>query len=56
MIGPQWRPSGELSLSLNQDWGKVDIVALAGLDLLMNRPAAKARSWQALRLLHGKLT
>lgn len=36
--------------------GTVPAAAIAGPELLMRRPMAKAASWQALRLLHGTMT
>ncbi|MBO9671440.1 MAG: hypothetical protein J7485_13085 [Sphingobium sp.] len=40
---------------INHDGGTLLVAALAGPDLLMRRPLAKAASWQTLRLLHGML-
>ncbi|MBO9580007.1 MAG: hypothetical protein J7498_03875 [Sphingobium sp.] len=40
---------------INHDGGTLPVAALAGPDLLMRRPLAKAASWQTLRLLHGML-
>jgi len=40
---------------INHDGGTLPVAALAGPDLLMRRPLAKAASWQTLRLLHGVL-
>jgi len=36
--------------------GTVPAAAVAGPELLMRRPMAKAASWQALRLLHGTIS
>jgi len=41
--------------SVNHAGGTVPAIALPALDLLMSRPAIKARSWQTLRLLNGVL-
>lgn len=40
---------------INHEGGRLPVAALAGPDLLMRRPLAKAASWQTLRLLHGIL-
>jgi|GEM_PF-336401 len=56
LIGPQWTPRGDQLHKVNHGAGSIDAVSLAGLDLLMSRPAAKAKSWRALRLLQGQLT
>lgn len=55
LIGPQARGDGAELPMINHSGGTMPAIALAGPDLLMSRPAAKARSWQALRLLHGLL-
>lgn len=46
--------AGQLPVIHHKD-GTVPAAAIAGLELLMRRPMAKAASWQALRLLHGTL-
>jgi len=53
LMGPQWRPSADGLQNINHANGTISAVALASAELLMNRPAAKAKSWQALRLLPG---
>ena len=53
LIGSQWRPSAEGLQKINHPHGTISTLALASAELLMSRPAAKARSWQALRLLPG---
>ncbi|MBT2187670.1 hypothetical protein [Sphingobium nicotianae] len=53
LIGPQWRPSAEGLQKINHGEGTIDALALASAELLMSRPAAKAKSWRALRLLPG---
>jgi DNA polymerase len=40
---------------INHDGGTLPVAALAGPELLMRRPLAKAASWQTLRLLHGAI-
>jgi len=40
---------------VNHVGGTLPALPLPALDLLMNRPAIKARSWQTLRLLNGVL-
>ncbi|MBB5986367.1 hypothetical protein [Sphingobium lignivorans] len=55
LIGAPWRPGMDILPEIAHSGGGTSAVALPGPDLLMNRPAAKARSWQALRLLHGVL-
>lgn len=55
LIGDNWRPGQSALEKIDLPGGSVDIVPLAALDLLMNRPAAKARSWKNLRSLHGQL-
>jgi len=52
LLGTQWNPRAPSLPQLNHRAGTIPAVALAGADLLMNRPMAKAKSWQALRLLH----
>ncbi|MBN8819920.1 MAG: hypothetical protein J0I80_14505 [Sphingomonas sp.] len=56
LIGAQWSPNGERLHKINQGGGILHAVALAGPELLMSRPVAKANSWQALRRLHGIVT
>ncbi|MCW2405603.1 hypothetical protein M2336_002232 [Sphingobium sp. B1D7B] len=56
MLGERWRPGLVGLEKIDLPHGSVDTVALAGPDLLMNRPLAKARSWQSVRMLHGLLT
>jgi len=55
LIGAQWQPGAESMQSLDLASGSMRTLALAAPDLLMNRPAAKMRSWQTLRLLRGVL-
>lgn len=55
LLGAQWSPRAESLPIINHQAGTMRAVALASLDLLMSRPMAKARSWQALRMLHGAL-
>jgi hypothetical protein len=55
LLGDRWRPGAKSLEHVVLPHGGVDIVPLAGLDLLMSRPAAKAKSWQLLRSLHGRL-
>jgi DNA polymerase len=55
LIGMQWHPGAESLQSLDLAGGSMRALALAAPDLLMNRPAAKMRSWQTLRLLPGVL-
>ncbi len=56
LIGPQWRPSTEGLQDVNHQDGTISAIALASVELLMSRPAAKAKSWKALRLLPGAWT
>jgi hypothetical protein len=56
LIGPHWTLTGDGLQKVNHGEGRIEAVSLPGLDLLMGRPAAKAKSWQALRLLQGMLT
>lgn len=56
MLGESWRPGSSTMEKVDLPGGSLDIVSLAGPGLLMNRPLAKAKSWQTLRLLHGTLT
>jgi hypothetical protein len=55
LIGSHWTPAGDGLHKINHGEGRVEAVSLPGLDLLMGRPAAKAKSWQTLRLLQGML-
>ncbi|OJY63538.1 MAG: hypothetical protein BGP16_01225 [Sphingobium sp. 66-54] len=55
LLGTQWNPRAPGLPQLNHRAGTMPAVALAGVDLLMSRPMAKAKSWQALRLLHGAI-
>lgn len=52
---PGGAPGGDGLQKINHGDGTIAAVSLPGLDLLMGRPAAKAKSWQALRLLQGYL-
>jgi DNA polymerase len=56
LIGAQWSPNGERLHKINHGDGILQAIALAGPELLMSRPVAKANSWQALRRLHGIVT
>jgi DNA polymerase len=53
LIGAQWSASADQLQKVNHGGGTMDALALAGLELLMSRPAAKARSWRTLRHLHA---
>ncbi len=53
LFGAQWSPAGKSLLQINREDGTVPAIALPAAELLMSRPAAKAKSWQSLRLLHG---
>ena len=55
LLGTQWNPRTPGLPLLNHRAGTMPVIALAGADLLMSRPMAKAKSWQALRLLHGAM-
>lgn len=55
LLGTQWNPRASSLPQLNHRAGTMPAVALASADLLMGRPMAKAKSWQALRLLHGTI-
>jgi hypothetical protein len=59
LVGSQWAPGGapggDALQKINHGGGTIEAVSLPGLDLLMGRPAAKAKSWQALRQLQGTL-
>ena len=55
VLGKEWRPNTGATQKVDGSGGSMDIVSLAGPDLLMSRPAAKAKSWQSLRLLHEVL-
>jgi len=53
LLGSAWRPGTAAMETIDCGGASVNIVTLASPELLMNRPAAKARSWQVLRTLHG---
>ncbi len=55
LLGMQWNPRAAGLPMVNHPAGTIRAAALASPDLLMGRPMAKARSWQALRLLHEDL-
>jgi len=55
LLGTQWNPRAPSLPQLNHRAGTMPAVALASADLLMSRPMAKAKSWQALRLLYGAI-
>jgi len=55
LLGRQWNPRAIGLPLINHSAGTMRAAALASPDLLMSRPMAKARSWQALRLLHEDL-
>ncbi|HWJ71272.1 MAG TPA: hypothetical protein VNS79_14610 [Sphingobium sp.] len=55
LLGAQWNPRAAGLPVINHPVGTMRAAALASPDLLMSRPMAKARSWQALRLLHEDL-
>lgn len=55
LLGAQWNPRAAGIPLVNHSADTVRAAALASPDLLMSRPMAKARSWQALRLLHKDL-
>lgn len=55
IIGKSWSPNASGLLNIDYQGGTTSLVTLPGFEMLMSRPAAKARSWQTLRLLHGIL-
>lgn len=55
IIGKSWSPNASGLLNIDHHGGTTSLVTLPGFEMLMSRPAAKARSWQTLRLLHGIL-
>lgn len=55
ILGKSWSPSAGGLLNIDHHGGTTNLVTLPGFEMLMSRPAAKARSWQTLRLLHGIL-
>jgi uracil-DNA glycosylase len=56
LIAAQSPATSDYLREIHHKDGKVITVALPSAEHLMRRPAAKAASWQALRLLHGVLT
>lgn len=55
ILGKSWSPNAGGLLTIDHHGGTTSLVTLPGFEMLMSRPAAKARSWQTLRLLHGML-
>ena len=55
IIGKSWSPNASGMLTIDHHGGTTSLVTLPAFEMLMSRPAAKARSWQTLRLLHGIL-
>lgn len=55
LLGADWNPRAPGLPFIKHRAGTVRAAALASPELLMHRPMAKARSWQALRLLHEDL-
>jgi len=55
LLGPQWSPRADELPLVKHHGGTMSAVGLASPELLMSRPMAKAKSWQALRLLRGNL-
>jgi len=53
ILGKSWSPNASGLLNIDHHGGTTILVTLPGFEMLMSRPAAKARSWQTLRLLHG---
>ena len=53
ILGKSWSPNAGSLLNIDHHGGTTSLVTLPGFEMLMSRPAAKARSWQTLRLLHG---
>ena len=55
LIGTQWRPNADGLQDVNHEGGTMNAIALASLDLLMRRPAAKAKQRHLVaRPLHGE--
>lgn len=55
ILGKSWSPSNGGIFEIDHQGGKTSAVTLPGMEMLMGRAAAKAKSWQTLRLLHGML-
>lgn len=55
ILGKSWNPSAGGILNIDHQGGTTSVITLPGMEMLMSRAAAKARSWQTLRLLHGML-
>lgn len=55
ILGKSWSPNASGLLNIDHHGGTTSLVTLPGFEMLMSRPAAKARSWQTLRLLHGTM-
>lgn len=55
LLAAQAAPGPANLPEINHDGGTLPVAALAGPDLLMRRPMAKAASWQTLRLLNEVL-
>jgi len=55
LLEPSAAPQAGRLPQVNHPGGTLPAIAMPALDLLMNRPAIKARSWQTLRLLNGVL-
>ncbi len=53
LLAAQAAPAPGNLPQINHDSGTLPVAALAGPELLMRRPLAKAASWQTLRLLNG---
>ncbi len=51
LLAAQAAPAPSNLPEINHDGGTMPVAALAGPELLMRRPLAKAASWQTLRLL-----